>query len=121
MLTMMTYIQGLMMAVAIMYVFVIYVFVIVSEYFEGESNDTSNKSNSRVVCDVPVSGEHLTRFCMDCGLVKEVNQYGVELWPEPWSPVKKYLRPGSKEWNEGTSSLCPAHYEYRMKGESHVG
>ena len=49
--------------------------------------------------------------CAWCGLVKELNAWGVRVWPERWLPNRCFTGKGSRLWNEASHGMCPECFE----------
>lgn len=55
-------------------------------------------------------------ICAWCTLKKEVNTYGVAVWPESWVPERLYIDRESQEYKQASHGICTECY-YKIKGE----
>lgn len=49
--------------------------------------------------------------CAWCGLVKETNDAGEKLWPEPWLPKRRFTKRGERTWDTASHGMCPECFQ----------
>jgi len=49
----------------------------------------------------------LELVCAWCTLVKEVNEHGVSVWPEPWIKDREFLGRNTTRYKEASHGICP--------------